>query len=280
MSDSLWRLPFDPVSLRVTGEPTAIFGGAMMLLRFEGKPISPDGKWIAFSNIGRQDDLFLARTDGSEIRQLTNDPEKDRGPSWSTDGKLIYFYSQRGNRYETWSIGVDGSGIRQISRTTGEPYWWPRMMPDGHTLCVWNSKGTAMMPLNADGTATRVEPLPPMPNPMEHFASPTLSPDGKRFVGATSVPIYGRAGALWLYSLESKQYEKLADRGELPQWLPDGKRVLFRDGDKISVIDVASKAVRPILSRQINGFAIAPDGRALYLQERTSEADIWMVTSK
>ena len=281
VSDSLWRVPFDPVSPRVTGDPTAIIGGAMLLLRFEGTPISPDGKWIAFSNIGGQEDLFLARTDGSEIRQLTNDPEKDRGPSWSLDGKRLYFYSQRGDRYEIWSIGVDGSSLRQVSHTTGDSFWWPRMMPDGHTLCVFNAKDTYLLPLNPDGTATRAEPLPPMPDPKHHFTSPSLSPDGKRFAGSTGLALFGSTPGIWIYSLDSKRYEQLIDRGDFAQWLPDGKRLLFRDGDKIAMIDVASKKVRPIpLPRPITGFALAPDGRALYLQERTSEADIWLVTSK
>ena len=281
VSDSIWRVPFDPVSLRVTGEPTAIIGGVTLLLRFEGNnPISPDGKWIAFSNIGGQEDLFLARTDGSEIRQLTNDPEKDRGPSWSLDGKRIYFYSQRGDRYEVWSIGVDGSGLRQVSHTTGESFLWPRMMPDGHTLCVFNVRDTYLMPLNPDGTATRVEPLPPMPNPGDHFTSPSLSPDGKRFAGSTGFTAGGTKPGIWIYSLDSKRYEQLTDRGDFAQWLPDGKRLLFHDGDKLAVIDFASKKVPIPLPRPITSFALAPDGHALYFQERTSEADVWMVTSK
>jgi Tol biopolymer transport system component len=281
LSDSIWRVPFDPVSLRVSGEPTAIIGGAMLLLRFEGNPISPDGKWIAFSNIGGQEDLFIARTDGSEIRQLTNDPEKDRGPSWSLDGKRIYFYSQRPNRYEVWSIGVDGSGLRQVSHTSGESFLWPSMMPDGHTLSVVNSTDTYLMPLNPDGTATRVEPLPPMPNPGDHFTSPALSPDGKRFAGSTGLAMFGSTPGIWIYSFDSKRYERLIDRGDFGQWLPDGKRLLFRDGGNISVIDLATKKVRPIpLPHPVSSFVLAPDGRALYLQERTSEADIWMVTSK
>jgi eukaryotic-like serine/threonine-protein kinase len=281
VSDSIWRVPFDPVSLQVTGEPTAIVGGAMLLLRFEGNPISPDGKWIAFSNIGGQEDLFLARTDGSEIRQITNDPEKDRGPSWSLDGKRIYFYSQRPGRYEVWSIGVDGSGLRQISHTTGQSYWWPRMMPDGRTLCVINASGTYLMPLNPDSTATRAEPLPPMPNAGDHFNASSLSPDGKLFAGSSGLPEFGSAAGIWIYSLDSKRYEQLTDRGDYAQWLPDGKRLLFHEGDKLATIDLASKKVRPIpLPRPIISFAVAPDGRALYLKERTSKADIWMVTSK
>jgi Tol biopolymer transport system component/predicted Ser/Thr protein kinase len=280
LSESLWSVPFDPVAMRVTGEPKSIFGGAMLLLPHAAGGVSPDGKWIAFSNLGTQEDLFLARTDGGEVRQLTNDPEKDRGATWSADGKLLYFYSQRGKRYEVWSIRVDGSGLRQVSRTSGASMWFPRIMPDGRAILEFNNNGAYLLPLNPDGTATRVEPLPPMPDPKKHFMTPTVSPDGKRLAGATG-QLDGGAPGVWVYSFDSKEYEQLTDRGLYAAWMPDGRRVLFLDGAGLAVIDIASKQIRSIpLPRPIRGFDIAPDARTLYLYERTSEADIWMMTTK
>ncbi len=274
-SETLWRIPFDPLSLRASGQPSAILGGAMLVL--ENVDVSPDGKWLAFSNLGTQEDLFVIGSDGSEMRQLTNDPEKDRGPSWSLDGKLLYFYSQRGTRYEIWSIRADGSGLRQVSHTTGPSIWWPRVMRDGKTLYAFSGSGTDLLPVNADGTATKVELLPPMPDPQNHIFWPRLSPDGSRFVGTASP---GGGGGLWIYSIGLKSYEKLADEGTMPKWLPDGKHVLFVSGTQLKIIEIASKQIRTIpLLRPIRAFAVAPDGRALYLNERTSEADIWMMSS-
>ena len=150
-------------------------------------------------------------------------------------------------------------------------------MTDGRTLYEFNSNGTVLLPLNADGTATRVEPLPPMPDPKKHFQTPMLSPDGKRFAGATG-QFDGGSPGLWLYSLETKRYEQLTDRGLYPQWMPDGKRLLFIDGDRAAVIDIATKQVRQILpGRRVRGLELAPDGRTLFLYERTSEADIWIM---
>jgi serine/threonine protein kinase len=282
LSEATSRVPFDPVSLRITGEPTPIVGGAMQMLVFQGGNVSPDGKWLAFSNLGTQEDLFLARTDGSEMRQLTDDPEKDRGASWTPDGKLLYFYSQRGARYVVWSIRFDGSGLRQVSRTSGPSLWRPRLMPDGRSLYMFNSYGAAILPLNPDGTATRVETLPPMPDPKRQFQTPNLSPDGKRFAGAAGQPEGNGFPGLWMYELATKRYEQLtADRGFYPQWLPDGKRLLFLDNNAIAVIDVATKQIRPIpFGRKLRGFEITPDAHALILYERTAEADIWLVTSQ
>jgi hypothetical protein len=120
-----------------------------------------------------------------------------------------------------------------------------------------------------------------MPDPKKRFQTPELSPDGKRFVGATGQPLGGPPG-LWIYSLDSKRYEPLLpDRGLYPQWMPDGKRVLFLDGDKAAVIEVATKQIRSIpVGRPLRGVEITPDGRALILYEQTSEADIWLMSLK
>ena len=45
---------------------------------------SPDGQWIAFNSLRNNDqaDIFIMRTDGSSLRQLTTDPEPDWQPQW------------------------------------------------------------------------------------------------------------------------------------------------------------------------------------------------------
>ncbi|MDQ6803300.1 MAG: hypothetical protein M3041_21065, partial [Acidobacteriota bacterium] len=147
-------------------------------------------------------------------------------------------------------------------------------------ILEFNNSGTSQLPLNPDGTATRVEPLPPLPDAKKHFMTPAVSPDGKRLAGATG-QLEGGVAGLWLYAFDSKKYEQLTDRGFYPAWMPDGKRVLFLDGTTLAVIDVASKKIQSIpLPRPIRWFDIAPDFRTLYLDERVSEADVWMVTSK
>ncbi len=45
---------------------------------------SPDGQWIAFNRMqpDGQTDLFIMRADGTDVRQLTDDPEPDWQPQW------------------------------------------------------------------------------------------------------------------------------------------------------------------------------------------------------
>ena len=45
---------------------------------------SPDGQWIAFISLRNNDqaDIFIMRPDGSDMRQVTTDPEPDWQPQW------------------------------------------------------------------------------------------------------------------------------------------------------------------------------------------------------
>lgn len=80
---------------------------------FSTPSLSPDGNWVLFvgsnglpfgSKKYYNTDIFVARTDGSEFRQLTYHAADDLSPVWSRDGKYIYFVSQRGNATGTANI--------------------------------------------------------------------------------------------------------------------------------------------------------------------------------
>jgi TolB protein len=45
---------------------------------------SPDGQWIAFNSLRNNDqaDIFIMRPDGTDVRQVTNNPEPDWQPHW------------------------------------------------------------------------------------------------------------------------------------------------------------------------------------------------------
>ena len=52
-------------------------------------------------------DIFVVRTDGTQLTQLTYHAGNDLSPVWSPDGKSIYFLSQRGSAdriYNVWKM--------------------------------------------------------------------------------------------------------------------------------------------------------------------------------
>lgn len=79
---------------------------------FSCPSISPDGKWILCQGTSNYQgvknvDIYAVRIDGSEMVQLTYHPGHDLCPTWSADGKSVFFMSNRANlnqKYNIWKM--------------------------------------------------------------------------------------------------------------------------------------------------------------------------------
>lgn len=85
--------------------------------------VSPDGKWLAWqTNVeGKGDELYLAKIDGSEPRNLTGRPGDDGHPFFSRDGKTIVFESNHSGAWEIWKIDLPAGRLTQL--TFGGKQW-------------------------------------------------------------------------------------------------------------------------------------------------------------
>ncbi len=130
---SIWKFDLQ------TGVKTCIarsFSGGS----FTSPAVSPDGKWVAMTGnssveVGNWDiynnyydysnsdminlkntDIYVCRIDGSGLRQLTNYPADDISPVWGSNGKYIYFVSQRGSDAINLVQRSDGKRIFFVSK--------------------------------------------------------------------------------------------------------------------------------------------------------------------
>jgi TolB protein len=94
--------------------------------------ISPDGTEIAFAlrSLRGDTDLFISKLDGSDRRDITNNPAIDTSPTWSPSGHQIAFST---DRIQTGATQIhicdaDGSNVRRIVKEGGDsdsPAWSP-----------------------------------------------------------------------------------------------------------------------------------------------------------
>jgi Tol biopolymer transport system component len=276
-SGNIWKARFDPTAREVQGEPIPLTRGS----RLVGNPdISPKGDWLAFYSSGKQEDIFIIRTDGTGLRQLTNDLYRDRCPQWSPDGKRIAFFSNRSGSHEIWTINRDGSGLQQLSKSPGVSLWYPIWSPDGSLMVYYKSSEHTAYFLDPNTSWEMQTPmaLPPFSDEQENsgFVGRSWSPDGRTIAGQVEL-----TPGVIVYSLESKQYQRLTDSGTNPVWLEDNRRLLFRDHGALFLVDSLAGETHEILSLEpdsIGTTSISHDNRWIYFTHISNEADIWMLT--
>lgn len=81
---------------------------------FTTPQLSPDGKWLLVTGQSTSEkeqidntDIYVVRTDGTQLTQLTYHPGNDLSAVWSPDGRSIFFLSQRGSAdkiYNVWRM--------------------------------------------------------------------------------------------------------------------------------------------------------------------------------
>jgi Tol biopolymer transport system component len=277
-------IAFDPVTERA-GAVRVLTTRTGILLP---SSISPDGQWIALGNRGeRQEDLFVMRTDGREIRRLTDDLARDRVPKWTPDGTALVFYSNRGGQYAPWSIRPDASGLTRLVDDPTRGFLYPSISPvDGRMSLISDVRSTeayvVQPPFPASGDRVQVLPAADVDG---GSISPVLwSSDGKWLAG-TWVSKSGETGGVGSYDVTARRAQVLSrDRGIWsPAFLPDSRRIIyFTTSSELVIVDVqgGKRRVVPVtlpLPAARESIAIAPDGRTIYYGAQRIESNVWQV---
>src|ERR1700746_404402 len=83
---------------------------------------SPGYVWPIYSPY----QIYTARPDGSDLRQLTNAPGYNAESTITRDGKKVVFTSTRNGDIDIYTMNADGSHVRQLTHELGYdggPFW-------------------------------------------------------------------------------------------------------------------------------------------------------------
>ncbi|MFC1573555.1 hypothetical protein ACFL30_00060 [Candidatus Latescibacterota bacterium] len=170
-------------------------------------------------------DIYTINADGTNLKQLTRNMEKNRFPTWSPDGSKIIFSSSRNRKtsFEFFIMNADGSNHTRlpfVKGWCGRPGW----SPDGKkVLFDAGLKGNfEIFTMNLDGTD-----LVNISNNPSWDGMADWSPDGTKILFVSNRDVDHE---IFVMNTDGTNVIKLTDneyKDTTPSWSPDGTQIVF-----------------------------------------------------
>jgi len=188
---------------------------------------SPDGRSIAFdSHVRKYSAILIVDAHGGDPRLTVVGDANNSVPSWSHDGKTLYFASDRTGQYEVWKLDLSSGKQEQITKNSG---FAPLESADGKTIYYaktqFQNPGVWSVPA-AGGDETLV--------------STSIRPGTWANWSLADGEIYfveegpGNVAMLSAFELKTQRMRQITMLGRFPFWLAvdkDGSRAAFDRAD-------------------------------------------------
>jgi TolB protein len=192
-------------------------------------------------------DVFTANPDGSDLRQITDDPEYDAEATISPDGSQIVFTSLRDGDLNVYVMNADGTNVRQLTDEVG--YDGGAFFSADGSQIVYRAHHPTDEAEIADYQQLLQERLV-RPNQVEIFVmdadgsnkrqltsngaanfAPFYHPDGERIIFSSNIDDpQRRSFSLYLLDIESGEVERVTHGSgfdSFPMFSPDGSQLMF-----------------------------------------------------
>jgi Tol biopolymer transport system component len=251
--------------------------------------VTPPGTQIVFQSSDSTDsDIYVVNADGSGLTRLTDYPDADLAPSWSSDGRQIYFLSYNRDGRKTsdlYAMNADGTDVHLVVDSIYGPY---AVSPDGTRIALGSAEGLNLdlFVMNADGSErTRIVDLPceSFDSQCENIEALAWSPDGQRIAyssgwqGHGSIH-YNNIGVVNADGTGQQVLTTFDTRSTEPAWAPDGQRIVFSSGPatatynpqpvNLEIINADGTGRRVLLEGDVDGMvntspSWSPDGQSI-----------------
>lgn len=88
-------------------------------------------------------DIYVMKSDGSNVVNLTNHPAVDIDSHWAPNGKQLCFSSKRDGDFDIYTMDSKGSGLTNVTNTTVDEFY-PRWSPDGKKIAFLSPQNEKM----------------------------------------------------------------------------------------------------------------------------------------
>jgi eukaryotic-like serine/threonine-protein kinase len=235
--------------------------------------ISPDGSRVVADT--QQQRILLLDSRGSRTL-VTLSSHFGPFPTWSADGRDVYFTAEANGAYGISSIATDGSGAQQtlVTFSKGQPgAAFLAASPDGKYLAYAALNPAAKLSLYTLELAKNAKPRSFLP-PTADGSAPAFSPEG-RWLAYESTQSGKNEIYITPFPDGGAQYQVSTNGGERPAWSRTGKEMFYRENLRLMSVSVntAGRKVElgtpvplfEVAARNLNGrwYAVSADGRFL-----------------
>lgn len=257
---------------------------------------SPDGRLFAYVSAQNRTStitqVWVLRVADGEAVPLTDGQWKDWSPTWSSDGRSVYFVSNRGGAMDLWQqrVGADGTPLGEPqSLTVGIGMRRAVFSPDESRLAYSDGQRVANLyrvPILADRPATW-EDAEQLTFDRALISVVNVSRDGKRLAFNSN-----RTGNpdLWIMPAEGGEIRQLTTDPTpdwSPSWSPNGQEIAFysyRSGNRhIWVMPTSGGPARQLTHSEAEDYhpRWSPDGREIaFFSLLSGNMDIWVVPAE
>ncbi len=223
-TEDLFVVPISLKEVRTTGAAVKIFddlrrGGAINAT-FSW---SPDGRKVALIH---RDDVWIAPSQGGKPVQITRTPERERGPGWSPDGKMVKYvvFSDENPQGVFHVVPASGGKATKIPHANRSSVW----SPDSTKLAT-EFEGRISSVSIADGETRQIARLEDLG--LASVFDLCWSPDGKRIACVGDHIEEGHSGPIFVLGVEAGEVTTLVTEDDSwkyrVHWSPDGRWIAY-----------------------------------------------------
>jgi thiol-disulfide isomerase/thioredoxin len=211
-----------------------------------------DGQYIAYvdGGYGVDEQIWVVEPSGENRRRIV-----DGGfPSWSPDGKTIYFHCRKQMKYMSVSVAAADAAPSEILDSR---WWYPVFCPEGRRVAYRSGEQLVLADCETGTTIKQFR-----------------IPDGRGFLGSWS-PDGGHIGyggygfhdapGLWIVDVRTGVLKQLSPHFvTMPVWSPDGSKISMdlrlRSGFEVWVIDAKVVDGLPEVAPPQDRYAVPEEG--------------------
>jgi eukaryotic-like serine/threonine-protein kinase len=191
--------------------------------------LSPDGSRLAVFAADQDNDLWLWDLARLTLTRLTFTPALDGHPVWASDGRRLFFSSERAGARNLYAQAADGTGTAERLTTSPNLQVATGVTPDGTRLLFFEiSPQTSFDVLQVEVTGSHaVTPLVQTP---AQERNGVVSPDGRWLAYEAN-----DSGRLDIYvrpypDAASGRWQVSTGGGVWPLWARDGRELFYATG--------------------------------------------------